>query len=199
MSAFVYMWVNKIDGKKYIGSHIGTTDDGYVGSGKYFLHAINKYGLENFERTILEETTIDIVREREQYYLDFYNAATNDEFYNLSPHSAGGFFHINSNPVLKRANEDRFRTLFDHIPHPKGMKGKSHTKENWDKTRSGWKKWAESNLKRPVLQYDFDGILIAEHASITDAAKSVNGNPSNIKYTIEGRHKHAYNYKWKYK
>ena len=30
MSGFVYMWVNKINNKKYVGSHIGTEDDGYM-------------------------------------------------------------------------------------------------------------------------------------------------------------------------
>ena len=53
-SGFIYEWTNKLDGMKYIGSHKGTIDDGYTGSGKRFENARNKYGIENFERTILE-------------------------------------------------------------------------------------------------------------------------------------------------
>lgn len=53
MISFVYMWTNKVTGKKYIGSHIGRLDDGYIGSGKYFNNAVKSYGIENFFRTIL--------------------------------------------------------------------------------------------------------------------------------------------------
>lgn len=30
--SFIYLWTNKKNGKKYIGSHKGTPSDGYVGS-----------------------------------------------------------------------------------------------------------------------------------------------------------------------
>lgn len=50
---FVYLWVNRNNGKWYIGSHAGTLDDGYVGSGKVFQRAVKKHGLDVFERTIL--------------------------------------------------------------------------------------------------------------------------------------------------
>jgi len=53
MIGFIYKWTNLINGKMYIGSHKGTIDDGYIGSGKYFNHALNKYGIENFTREIL--------------------------------------------------------------------------------------------------------------------------------------------------
>lgn len=39
---FVYKWTNRINGKMYIGSHAGTIDDGYVGSGRAFAAAIKK-------------------------------------------------------------------------------------------------------------------------------------------------------------
>ena len=51
--SFVYLWRNNINGKFYVGSHIGTLNDGYTGSGKYFNNAVKKYGIENFTRTIM--------------------------------------------------------------------------------------------------------------------------------------------------
>lgn len=33
---FVYEWTNLVNGKKYIGSHAGTENDGYIGSGVAF-------------------------------------------------------------------------------------------------------------------------------------------------------------------
>lgn len=52
---FLYMIRNKINHKIYVGCH-STNDlnDGYMGSGKAIKNAIAKYGVENFERTILE-------------------------------------------------------------------------------------------------------------------------------------------------
>ncbi|MET2898069.1 hypothetical protein ABXV22_07060 [Vibrio rotiferianus] len=51
----IYMWVNKINGKIYVGQHAGdSSNDGYTGSGVYFNRAIKKYGLENFDKHLLD-------------------------------------------------------------------------------------------------------------------------------------------------
>lgn len=50
--AFVYMWVNKDNDRKYIGYHTGTVDDGYIGSGVQFLQEYNA-NPNAFSRTIL--------------------------------------------------------------------------------------------------------------------------------------------------
>lgn len=53
---FVYITTNIINGKQYIGSHAtNNINDGYIGSGRIFLKAVNKYGKQNFQREILEE------------------------------------------------------------------------------------------------------------------------------------------------
>lgn len=53
MTGFVYKWTNNTNGKWYIGSHKGTTDDGYVASGIVIKEAMKKYGIDNFTREIL--------------------------------------------------------------------------------------------------------------------------------------------------
>jgi group I intron endonuclease len=200
MVGFVYLWRNKINGKKYIGSHIGSIDDGYIGSGKIFNRALKKYGVENFERTILEHVEDrSMISDREQYYLDLYDAANSKEFYNLRSKVGGGWEYVNSNPKFADKMRKTNQGLWSRHPHPKGMLGKQHTDTAWSKTRDGWKKWANENLKKPVLQFDLDMNLLCEHESIAAAAKSVNGSPSNIKYTIEGTFAKAYGFKWQYK
>jgi hypothetical protein len=113
--------------------------------------------------------------------------------------AGGGFEYINNDPFLQEQNAKRFKTLWKEMPHPRGMLGKKHTKENMEKTKNGWDNWAKNNLLRPVEKYTIDNVFISEYESISAAAKSLNGNASNIKYTIEGKFKHAYGYKWKYK
>jgi hypothetical protein len=76
--AFVYMWINKDTGRKYVGYHSGSSDDGYIGSGVQFLQEYNATP-DKFVRTILArgtttemyklETMLLILLEgKEQYY-----------------------------------------------------------------------------------------------------------------------------------
>ena len=44
---YVYKWTNIKNGKKYIGSHYGSVDDSYTGSGKYFKPYKGKAFMEN--------------------------------------------------------------------------------------------------------------------------------------------------------
>lgn len=199
MSGFIYEWTNELNGKKYIGSHKGDINDNYLGSGVAFNRAIKKYGIDNFTRKILEFVENDReILEKEQYYLDLVNAAKNKNYYNLKSKAGGGWEYVNYN-MSNIEKENRIKHMKAIQPMSSRFKGKKHTQEAWGKTRTAWKEWASKNLKRPVLQYDLNMNFIKEHESITEAAKAVNGNPSNIKYTIEGTFSKAYGFEWKYK
>ena len=90
---FVYEWTNILNGKKYIGSHTGTIDDGYIGSGKVFQRAIKKHGIKNFTRTIIEYVEVEdrqYLLEREKFYLDKVNAYYSDDYYNVAKDVIGG-------------------------------------------------------------------------------------------------------------
>ena len=83
---FIYLTTNKINNKKYIGRHYGTTDDSYLGSGVLLAQAIEKYGKENFSRVVLElcDSKKEAIQ-KEKKWITKYNAVNSEEFYNLSP------------------------------------------------------------------------------------------------------------------
>lgn len=87
---YIYKIINKVNGRWYIGKHNGK-DPSYMGSGKLLKQAYNKYGIENFEKTILE--TVDneqALSEREQYWIAETNAVDDPQAYNLAEGGSGG-------------------------------------------------------------------------------------------------------------
>lgn len=105
---FVYEWTNTVNGKKYLGSHGGSPDDSYIGSGVAFRNAIKKYGLTKFTREILyigaDYTDV------EELLLEQVDAANNKLYYNQTNKSLGASLVGNKN----------------------GMHGKKHRRETLD-------------------------------------------------------------------
>lgn len=94
MYGFVYVTTNHINGKKYIGQKQYDKNNKwktYLGSGIYLKRAIDKYGVENFSKEIIEncetKTSLD---EREKYWIEYYNAVESDDFYNIASGGEGG-------------------------------------------------------------------------------------------------------------
>ena len=98
MNYYLYRITNKVNGKIYVGVHkTRNLDDGYMSSGKIIVAAINKYGIENFEKEILEyfdNAASMFEREKEIVNEDFLER---NDVYNLRRGGYGGFEFINSN------------------------------------------------------------------------------------------------------
>lgn len=79
----VYMTTNLINGKKYIGRD-SKNNPKYLGSGPAIKKAVGKYGESNFKKVILEVCkSKDHLIEREEYWLNYYDAGKNPMFYNM--------------------------------------------------------------------------------------------------------------------
>lgn len=91
-SGFVYRWINIRNNKKYIGSHYGSTDDGYTGSGIHFKRAY-KIEPENFQRLILEYVLGEYsqLQAAEQRWID--SIDINEQYYNIATTVGGGPNH----------------------------------------------------------------------------------------------------------
>ena len=90
----VYKVTNKINDKFYIGKHkTKNLDDGYMGSGKLIKAAIRKYGIENFEKEILETfNTEEKMNEAEKRCV-----VLGEGSYNIRPGGYGGWTYVNIN------------------------------------------------------------------------------------------------------
>lgn len=80
---FVYITVNKINGKLYVGQTRRPESRSYLGGGKILQKALNKYSKHNFIRHILirsnDQSVIDF---HEKFYIQFFNTL-NPNGYNL--------------------------------------------------------------------------------------------------------------------
>lgn len=91
MVYYIYITTNLINGKQYIGQHKGKLNDSYFGSGKNIMKALEKYGKNNFKKEILKICKSRTEADKwEQYYINYYNAVEDDNFYNLQEGGTGG-------------------------------------------------------------------------------------------------------------
>ena len=91
MYGYIYLTINLINNKKYIGQHKANEfTSKYKGSGKILIKAFKKYGIENFSVELLQEcNSRDELNEAEKYWISKYNATADDNFYNVSEGGEG--------------------------------------------------------------------------------------------------------------
>ncbi len=112
----IYKITNKIDSKIYIGSHkTKNIKDGYMGSGKYLKRAIEKHGLENFQKDILFvfNNSKDMYNKEAELVNEEY--LTNENTYNLKLGGFGGYDFINNNEELRKAKNKKARKTDENI------------------------------------------------------------------------------------
>jgi len=177
---FIYMWISKIDNKKYIGSHYGELTDGYVSSSNYFNEIYN-YNPENFERKIL---TVELSREealkKEQLLLCNIDAANSSEYYNLHNYSGMGWSH-HDNPELAKIYYARISATRKGKPSP--HKGKSLWNEN-NRYKLKIDKWLVKDPNGNIFEIE----------NMLEFCKENNLNPSAMSAVARGKRRIYKNY-----
>jgi group I intron endonuclease len=104
----IYKITNQVNGKIYIGQDAHNNPK-YFGSGKILRLAFQKYGIENFNKEILEEcSSKEMLNEREKYWISFYNSTDRNVGYNISLGGNGGdtlSHHPNNREISKRIGD----------------------------------------------------------------------------------------------
>ena len=136
----IYCITNKINGKTYIGQHrTNNLNDQYMGSGIILHQAFEKYGIENFSKSILAITeTKESINILEKFFIALYRSEGKAE-YNMAAGGDGGF-------VLYNASEEKLKNWKRKI----GENSKGHTlsKEARERISMARKKYVFSEETR---------------------------------------------------
>lgn len=123
----IYKITNLINNKIYIGKKIIDKID-YFGSGILINRSIQKYGIENFKKEIIDEVlSIKELNEKEKYWIQYFNSNDLTIGYNISNGGDGGDVFTN-NP-----NKEEIRKKCSKSSEKNGMFGRNHTKESIEK------------------------------------------------------------------
>lgn len=195
------------NGKCYIGITSQSTESRWKNGRGYdtqlFGKAVRKYGWENIEHEILfDGLSLDEAYQKEIeliFELQSYNPLFG---YNCDLGGAGSSGHFISDEQREKMRERSKEMwkdpktrehLLKHLAEiSKENIGRKRTQEAISKTKDA--------LSIPVLQYNKQFELVAEHPSLMDAARNLNKNCNNlISRVCKQKHKTAYGYYWRYK
>lgn len=178
-TAFVYQWENNENDMKYIGSHYGFLDDGYVSSSKYFNEIYNK-NPSQFTRTILSfyKTRLESLKSEEQL-LSSVNASKNKNYYNLINHPGKGWSH-HDDPTLARI-------YYKRISNAK--KGKPS--KNKDKKMNTFQKQKLSDFWEVKNIITNETIIVQ---NMREFCEKNSLNPSAMSSVARGNRRHHKNY-----
>lgn len=166
-------------GKKYVGQ-TGTKPEyrwnngkGYLQkkNGKYrqtaFAHAIVKYGWDNIEHEIVASNlTKEEANDCEKMFIEKLNTMNPKYGYNLR--EGGHNSHV---------SEEQKRKISETL---KGNIISDSTRKKLSDSMKGKLLGANSSCAKKIVQYDMQGNLIKIWDSISDAARELKANPSNI-------------------
>lgn len=150
----IYLWTNLINNKKYVGQTQFFYERMSVykrkGATPFLQNAINKYGIDNFDITILEKCPLDKLDEREQYWINFYSSYKREDGYNICQYASTtrGYRHTEEtkNKIRETRSQKEYIKPFKEL---NGMYGKHHTDE-YKKMMSDFtkKQWENPEYRR---------------------------------------------------
>jgi group I intron endonuclease len=148
---FIYITTNLLNGKKYIGAHsTDNINDGYIGSGRYFLRSVKKYGKENFKREIIQECDPSLNLTLEQKYIKYYNTLSPNG-YNLSPTGGLGLKGKQSEETKRKISKSNSIALAGVKRSKESIRKQIESRKGFKQTEETKKKIGDSHKKNKAL------------------------------------------------
>lgn len=218
MTCGIYKIENIINKKIYIGQsieiekrwkkHLSTKDN-------FLIHkAIQKYGKNNFNFSILEECDINSLDERECYWINYYNSIVPNG-YNMISGGSNGAGLAKGIKVVQYSLQGEYIQEYDSALQASNLTGIDHwsicaccRKEYKHSGGFQWRYIFDKEEVKPlsirtnftVQQIDKEtNEIIAEFSSLAEATKLTGVASSTICNVCNGKGKTAGGFKWKYK
>lgn len=177
---YIYKIINQINKKEYVGCTITTLKKRFeehvwrcvkTDSNTKFCNSIRKYGVENFGIELIEECDVDVIYDRERYYINLFE--TYDTGLNSTVGGEGclGYKHSKEikekiSQILKDGRSHKGKTYEeiygDRINHEKEIRRIS-VKKSWDNLSEDEKKERTKKLQETTQRKSKYGIeLVSE-------------------------------------
>jgi group I intron endonuclease len=170
----IYLIVNKVNNKVYVGKAINLKDRWRVHKwnlernkhvNNYLQNAWNKYGEPNFQFEILEECEKEKLIEREQYWMDFYSSFESDNGYNIKKIFEGVEYHSEETKKKISENNSCFWKGKHHSEETKRKMKKNHcdvtginnprAKLNWETVKEIRRRYKTENISHLNLSREY--------------------------------------------
>lgn len=186
----IYRFKNKVNGKVYIGQtvkpfrkrviqHMTNSRPTTKVHKTYFHNALNKYGFEMFDVSIIERcATQEELNERERYWIAYYKATDKNYGYNVD---SGGQLGKTTKPLSPEHKQKLLdANLGKHRSDELKERLRQVHKEMWNDPK--YRKMHLGNIlkvagwnKRKVYQYDLNGEFIREWDCVYDVNEILYG------------------------
>lgn len=203
----IYMIRNLINGKVYIGksiniykrivSHKSCLNNKRASSeNQHFINAWHKYKSENFAYTILEECNVDILKERELYWMDFYKSCEREYGYNLRRDSESGMI---PNEETRRKYSEAQKKRYSNPDVRKKMSKvlKEYWANNQMQLKEIGKKISEKQQKYNFIQLDKEKNEIRRFSSIKEILEFYPQYKASSIYAACRENNSLFGYYWK--
>lgn len=196
----VYCHTNKINGKKYIGITSVSPNKRWGSNGinyktQNFYKAINKYGWNGFEHTILhKELSEKESKIKEKYYIKIYNTKFPNG-YNLTDGGDGAVGLTVSEETRKKIRESRFGK---YKGEDNNFYGKHHSEESRQKIKDNLiVRYGKDNPRSiGVYQFDINTLrIVNKFDCISDAEKYI-GHKGGVQDCVEREQVTSGGYYW---
>ena len=204
--ACIYKITNLINDKVYIGKTLKTAEERWKEhcrdckrkrcEKRPLYSAMNKYGVENFICETIEECSVEILSDREIYWIEYYNSF----HYGYNATRGGdGTVHVDDELIYNLFLEGKSNRAIHKIT---GYATQTITKVLKNKGISSVERANRRAdvLKKAVVMLDINSNEeLQVFSSITEAESFLQvDSKGHINQVCQGKRKTAYGYKWRY-